>query len=127
MNSTLTQQLRFSIAVMWLVSAMLPLHPESRQQGIVALQHLGLTGGWINLALGMGISCDLLCAWLSWRSNTRWIWQVQAYLVLTYTMLLTSSQPSLWLDPFGSLLKNIPIIGLLWAMGQWTSSERRTS
>ena len=38
---------------------------------------------------------------------------VQLALVAAYTLGLTLLQPSLWLEPFGSLLKNMPILVLV--------------
>ncbi|XVN41680.1 MAG: DoxX-like family protein [Rickettsia endosymbiont of Argas persicus] len=35
---------------------------------------------------------------------------LQILLILTYTILLTYLKPVLWLDPLGSIFKNIPII-----------------
>ena len=46
----------------------------------------------------------------------RWpkiIFYVQVTVVIAYTVFLTAVSPSLWLDLFGSLLKNIPILALI--------------
>ena len=39
---------------------------------------------------------------------SRWLTLLQLALVALYTVVLTFVQPSLWLEPFGPLLKNIP-------------------
>jgi hypothetical protein len=38
------------------------------------------------------------------------LWLAQIALVLSYTLIITVRLPELWLEPFGSVLKNIPIL-----------------
>lgn len=47
---------------------------------------------------------------------------LQILTVLTYTTTLSMVQPQLWVDPFGPLLKNIPLILLI---GIWAMLRRR--
>jgi hypothetical protein len=110
--------LRHSIAVVWLVSALLPFTPYTYQQSLVALQQLGATGMMATLLLALGIVTDLLCAYCAAFINRPWAWRLQAGIVIAYTVLLSISQPLLWLDPFGPLLKNIPFIALCLFLSQ---------
>jgi hypothetical protein len=38
--------------------------------------------------------------------------------VVGMTLLATALVPALWLDPFGALLKNLPVLALLAVMAQ---------
>ena len=41
--------------------------------------------------------------------------RAQIALVVAYTAGLTALAPGLWLDPFGGLLKNLPVLALMLA------------
>lgn len=40
---------------------------------------------------------------------------IQLAIIAIYTLVLTIALPTLWLDPFGALLKNVPLIGAILA------------
>ena len=55
---------------------------------------------------------QMLAAYLrDWRPKR--VAQAQIALVAAYTAGLTLIAPGLWLDPFGGLLKNLPVLALL--------------
>ncbi len=37
--------------------------------------------------------------------------------VAAYTLVIGLTWPAMWLDPFGGLLKNLPLIPAAWMMG----------
>ncbi len=43
----------------------------------------------------------------------RLVAQMQLGTVLAYTLGLSLLAPALWLDPFGALLKNLPVLALI--------------
>ena len=45
--------------------------------------------------------------------RARWLWVAQAALVLAYTAIITAWLPEQWLHPFGSVVKNLPILAAL--------------
>jgi hypothetical protein len=53
---------------------------------------------------------------LPWRP--RWLWPAQIAVVLTYTLIITWRLPLLWLEPFGPVAKNLPILALLLLLQQ---------
>ncbi len=67
-----------------------------------------ITSGW-NVLLGLVLLTPL---------RTGLLTGLQLLTVLVYTIVLSIAHPQLWLDPFGPLLKNIPILLLIgiWAM-----------
>ena len=65
---------------------------------------LAKAGGLADAALGLALIRN-------WRPKTTAILQI--LMVAGYTLGLSIIAPALWLDPFGGLLKNLPILALL--------------
>lgn len=107
----LRPMLRLVLAVMWLASGLLglllppgtflPQLPAGPPDLLVALARVG---GAADLALAAALAVNL------WP---RTVARAQIALVLAYTLGLTVLAPGLWLDPFGGLLKNLPVLALL--------------
>lgn len=107
----LRPMLRLTLSLMWLVSGLLglllppgtflPRLPEGPPDLLIALARLG---GAADLALAAALAVNL------WPGT---IARAQIALVLAYTLGLTVLAPGLWLDPFGGLLKNLPVLALL--------------
>ena len=103
--------IRLSLAIMWLASAalglLLPATDFVARLGLLPvplLEIMARAGGVADMALGVA----LLRNW-----KPRQIALAQIALVLAYTAGLTLVAPALWLDPFGGLLKNLPVLALL--------------
>ncbi|MES2436125.1 MAG: SDR family oxidoreductase [Pseudomonadota bacterium] len=102
--------IRLTLATLWLASAALGLltPPETY------LPHIGLPASLtVILAKVTGLADAALGLALlrNWRPKTTAI--LQLGMVAGYTLGLTLIAPALWLDPFGSLLKNLPILALI--------------
>lgn len=67
------------------------------------------------LLLDIGIGLAILSS----RAR-RFLGIFQLTLVAAYTLGLSLLMPLLWLDPFGALLKNLPILA---AIGVWTALQ----
>lgn len=112
--------LRVALAFMWLGSAVVGLLAPVSSYAVVdaALTTLGLPARALAVAFSM---LDLLiAAALLVRWNVRLLTVIQLIVVAGYTAVLTVLAPALWLDPFGALLKNLPI---LVAIGAWAVLE----
>ncbi len=103
--------IRLSLAVMWLGSAALGLWLDPDKflpavPGLPAALAIGLArgGGLLDAAIGLA----LLRNW-----KPRALATAQIAMVLGYTVGLSVIAPALWLDPFGGLLKNLPVLALL--------------
>lgn len=105
--------LRASLAVLWLVTALLSfgLYPEAGSLALLA--PLGLPLWAARVLLYGAASLDLLLglATLLWPS--RRLWLVQIGLILGYTLIISLTLPAFWLHPFGPILKNLPILAIL--------------
>ncbi|MBS1174506.1 MAG: hypothetical protein H6R05_637 [Burkholderiaceae bacterium] len=114
---------RFAIALMWWISALLPLIPSVHQRAMHELSLVGLTGALALAFMGIAMLLDIACGVGALCLHHSWVWWVQMLVVVVYTVILSVSHAQLWLDPFGALLKNIPIIALMIYMAR---TERRT-
>jgi len=104
--------LRLSLAIMWLVSGLigLLLPVENFLPAVSGLLPDNLLIAFARL----GGVVDLLIAaalFRAWRLKTMaWL---QLGMVVGYTIGLSIIAPALWLEPFGGVLKNLPIIVLI--------------
>lgn len=102
--------LRLALAILWLSSAIAgALAPiEAFRPVADALAAIGLSPR--PLAVGFSLVDLVIAAALVARLRPRLLASVQAVVVLGYTISLSVLDPALWLDPFGGLLKNVPIL-----------------
>jgi len=52
----------------------------------------------------------------------RLLWLAQIAVVLAYTAIISVRLPQLWLEPFGPVLKNLPVLAALWLL--YVTEER---
>jgi hypothetical protein len=46
----------------------------------------------------------------------RGLWLAQIGVIVLYTTIITVRLPALWLEPFGPVLKNVPLLAALWLL-----------
>jgi len=106
--------IRFSLMFMWLLSGFVGLFlpPERFLDGLshVPLSSQALTmaargAGLVDVAIAFG----LLAAWRLPRLAL-----FQLAMVGSYTLAFGLMAPTLWVEPYGGLLKNIPVLCLIW-------------
>lgn len=105
--------LRYSLVLVWLgtaVASAVEYHGASR----TLLEQAGLQStAWMNIWIGGGIGVDLLMGLALWIWPSRRTYAAALVLMLVMTAMATAMLPTLWLDPLGPLLKNLPIAALL--------------
>jgi uncharacterized protein YbjT (DUF2867 family) len=102
--------LRLALAALWIVSGLVGLlQPASAISSILASFGLVGAGGsailWASCLLDVFIGIALII-----RLRPGPLAVVQLAVILGYTIGLTYARPALWFDPFGPLLKNLPIM-----------------
>jgi len=107
--------LRWSLAVMWLVSGLVGLlQPVALAQSVLGVFGLASAAAamiWATGLLDIAIGVALL---LRWRPAA--MAAVQVAVVAAYTVGLTVALPGLWVDAFGPLLKNLPVVAAALAL-----------
>jgi nucleoside-diphosphate-sugar epimerase len=106
--------LRITVAAMWIIAAAVSFGLYPVERSIALLQHIGASAVLAPLLLYGAASLDLALGVMTLLPRRpRWIWSAQISLVVLYTLIITWRLPHLWLDPFGPIAKNLPIIALL--------------
>ena len=108
--------LRIAIAALWLVSGIAGL-PAAASWAPSLAQASGIPAGAALALLLAACACDLaigVLVLLRWRPVP--LAGIQAAVVAVYTLFATLVAPDLWLDPFGPLVKNVPILAAIAAL-----------
>jgi uncharacterized protein YbjT (DUF2867 family) len=105
--------LRTGLAFLWLWTAWASAFGFSRETSLSWLALSGVPAWLAPWALAGACLADaaLGVATLLWPR--RRLWLAQAGLIVFYTVVLSCSMPELWLNPFGPLSKNVPILAVL--------------
>jgi uncharacterized membrane protein YphA (DoxX/SURF4 family) len=111
--------LRLGVAAMWLIAALTSfgLYPVS--ESLALLARIGVPPALAPVLLVGAASVDLLLGVLTLLPRRpRFLWDAQLALVLVYTLIISIELPQLWLEPFGPVAKNLPILALLLLLRQ---------
>lgn len=109
--------LRFAVAVVWIVSGVVSLGLYPLHDSLALLARAGITGQAAPLALGAAALLDIALgiATLTLRRR-RWLWDIQAAVILGYMGIVTLALPEFWLHPFGPIVKNLPLLVGIWML-----------
>lgn len=118
----LSPVLVLTLAFMW-VSAGVISWIYAQSDGIRLLTSLGLSPALAQPAFAIACLVNITLGILSLTIPGRGLWLTQLAVVAFYTAALTVVAPVLWIDPFGPLVKNLPIAGIL--LGLAVLAERK--
>ncbi len=105
------------LVLVWLASAWLGF-VQGAAQTATLVRALGLPDTWGDpLRIGSSVLDLVLAAMLLRGRSTGATTLAQLATVLGYTAVIGIALPTLWLDPLGPLLKNIPILALILVHG----------
>ncbi|RYF23095.1 MAG: epimerase [Comamonadaceae bacterium] len=105
--------LRTSLVAVWLGTAIASaVEYQGASQALLAQAGLH-SPGWMQTWIWGGIAADTVIGLALWRRPGRPAYAAALALMLVMTATATALLPSLWLDPLGPLLKNLPIAALL--------------
>ena len=114
MKSSDLRLMRIVLATIWLVTGVLSLC--SQQDGLNLLSRIGLYGYTALFTLYMAAALDILLGLLSLIRYGKLLWMIQAYLIIVYSLIISIWLPEYLLHPFGPILKNLPILLILWLL-----------
>lgn len=116
--------IRVVLAIIWIVTGVLSLGIFPQRESLALLENTGLHGTVALAALYGSAALDILLGILTLVKPSRMLWRVQAVLVIGYSAIIALYLPLYWLHPFGPILKNLPILLLLWLLHE---HEEKTS
>jgi hypothetical protein len=109
--------LRLSIAIVWIVTAVVSLGAYPIADSLALLERTGVPARLQPMALYGAAVLDFVLgiATVAMRRR-RWLWRTQIALILAYTAIITLRLPEFWLHPYGPVLKNLPMLAALWLL-----------
>jgi nucleoside-diphosphate-sugar epimerase/uncharacterized membrane protein YphA (DoxX/SURF4 family) len=106
--------LRAGVAAMWLIAGIVSLGLYPVAASLALLEQIGVPTALAPVMLAGAALLDIVLGLLSlWPRAPRWLWSAQIALVVVYTIIISWRLPHLWLEPFGPVAKNLPILALL--------------
>ncbi|ESS69552.1 NAD-dependent epimerase/dehydratase [Methyloglobulus morosus KoM1] len=116
--------IRYSLAIVWLVTGVLSIGIYPQQDSFALLARIGIVGQSALAALYLGSAADITFGIMTLLIPSKALWQGQAVLVLIYTVVISIWLPEFWLHPFGPILKNIPFLTLLWLLYKYEGTTQ---
>ncbi len=110
--SWLRPLLLMSVAIMWVVAG-IASWLYGRDLGLSLLTKLGFSTNSALSAFQLACGLDVVMGLVTLLKPSRLLWQIQLGVMVFYTIALTFIAPPLWIDPFGPLIKNLPIAVVL--------------
>jgi uncharacterized protein YbjT (DUF2867 family) len=105
--------LRLSVAFMWLIAGIVSLGPQAGE-GLALLRQIGASAALAPVLLAGAAIFDIALGVLTLLPRRPpLLWTAQILLVAVYTAIISAFLPELWLEPFGPVAKNVPILVML--------------
>jgi nucleoside-diphosphate-sugar epimerase len=118
--------LRVALAMVWLVAGIVSMGIYPVEDSYVLLSRVGITGDLAPVALygaaAMDIAFGVATLFLRHR---RGLWIAQTAAIGVYTVAITLFLPEFWLHPFGPLIKNVPILAVIWLLYELEKKQKR--
>jgi hypothetical protein len=115
----LLPMLRLSVAIMWAIAAVVSAGPYPVASSLALLESIGSPPALAPVMLWSAVLLDSGFAIASLLPRRpRALWTLQIAVVVGYTLIISWRLPHLWLEPFGPVAKNLPILALLLLLRQ---------
>ena len=125
-ESWTTLLMRWSLAIVWIVTGLLSLGIYPVKASLVLLGHLGLTGTPASVALYGAAGLDLLLGLgVLLFHRRRWLWKIQFGLVVSYSLAIAIALPEYLLHPFGPVLKNVALLAMILVLHETDGRKSR--
>ncbi|ASQ44600.1 SDR family oxidoreductase [Legionella clemsonensis] len=122
--SYLRPLLRLSLAFMWIMSALTSSFFFSKQASYQLLATIGISTVWQPLFLyGASLINTLLGIGLLLNYKVKLNCLIQIAVISIYTLIISVALPYLWLEPFGPVVKNIPILSSIFILNALSSNH----
>lgn len=103
--------LRASIAFIWFFTGLVSAFFFPEAESLERLATVGVTGALARVGLYSLCGLEMILGGLTaagWR--IRLVGTIELLLMLGFTLALSAATPALWLEPFGPLSKNVPLL-----------------
>jgi nucleoside-diphosphate-sugar epimerase len=108
--------LRLSVAAVWIVSGIVSLGLFPISESYLLLARVGIGADLAPVMFYGAALLDVAFGVATLALNRRWLWLTQIAVVLGYSAIITLRLPEFWLHPFGPLVKNLPLLAVLYLL-----------
>ncbi|WP_431478504.1 SDR family oxidoreductase [Massilia eburnea] len=108
--------LRWTLALVWLATAIVSAFIYPRADSLALLARVGLVGWPATLALYGAAAVDAALGLACLVRPRRALWLAQGALIFGYSAVIALCLPEYLWHPFGPLLKNLPILAILFIL-----------
>lgn len=109
------------LAVVWLGTALASAWTADTVGPTLLAAQPRLPPSWHPWLIWGGAAVDLVLGLAMWLRPGRLVWSAALAATLGMSAMATWIDPTLWWHPLGPLIKNLPIIALLWALRRASS------
>lgn len=109
--------LRISLAIIWLVAGIISMGIYPVEESYFLLARVGVPEDFASIILYGAASLDIIFGiGTLFLRHRKFLWIAQAVLIILYTLIITLYLPEFWLHPFGPIIKNLPILAIIWLL-----------
>jgi uncharacterized protein YbjT (DUF2867 family) len=109
--------LRYSIAAVWIVAAIVAVGLFPIEGSLALLTQAGVPPQLQLPVLYASAGLDLLLGLATlFLARRRWLWVAQFGLIAAYSVVIAFTLPELLIHPFGPLIKNLPMLAAIWLL-----------
>ncbi|WP_444996974.1 DoxX-like family protein [Aliikangiella sp. IMCC44359] len=113
MSSTQQKYIRFSLAFVWIFTALTSAFFD-KATGAKVLSQININGALSDALIYTASTLDFIIGvWIISNKKAQLCCQIQIVTIFLFTILLTVIAPQFWLHPFGPLTKNVPMLTLI--------------
>ncbi|WP_322022758.1 SDR family oxidoreductase [Burkholderia sp. BCC1977] len=102
-----------ALAIVWIWTAIVSAFIHPRHDSLAMLARAHLTGLPALIALYAACALDFAFGVATIAVPSRRLWAAQAALIVAYSVVIAVTMPGLLAEPFGPVLKNVPILAIL--------------
>lgn len=114
--------MRATLALIWLATSFITAFIFPRENSLEMLAKAGLTGLAGQWALFAGIGLDAVMGVVTLLRPSRGLWWLQGAVIVFFSTVIAFALPEYLWHPFGPILKNVPILAMLFLL---LAEERR--
>jgi uncharacterized protein YbjT (DUF2867 family) len=117
--------LRWSIAAVWIATAIVSAFVYPVQESIELLARTGIPEPLRPLMLYGASAFDMLLGLgILFLKRRRWLWLAQLGLIGFYTVVIAWKLPEFLVHPYGPLTKNLPMLAAIWLLYELDGKEK---
>ncbi|RQR36449.1 NAD-dependent epimerase/dehydratase family protein [Burkholderia sp. Bp9143] len=102
-----------ALAIVWIWTAIVSAFIHPRHDSLAMLARAHLTGLPALIALYAACALDFAFGVATVAAPSRRLWVAQGVLIVAYSAVIAVTMPGLLAEPFGPVLKNVPILAIL--------------